>query len=112
MIIIAGTISIPAERRAACLEASAPLQLATRRDEPGCLAYVFSADPIDSGTIRVYELWQDATTLEAHFLHPNYTDMRALLGTFGITGADVQKYRIDAVAPVYNARFVATASFD
>lgn len=111
MIIIAGTITIPAEKRAACLEASAPLQLATRRDEPGCLAYIFSADPIEADQIKVYELWEDAATLEAHFLHPNYTDMRTLLGRSGITGADVHKYRIDAVAPVYNAQRVATASF-
>jgi hypothetical protein len=38
--------------------------------------------------------------------------MRTLLGRSGITGADVHKYRIDAVAPVYNAQRVATASFD
>jgi quinol monooxygenase YgiN len=112
MIIIAGTISIPAERRAACLAASTALQQATRTDEPGCIAYVFSADPIDDTAIVVYERWSDAEALEAHFLHANYRDMRTLLGSHGITGADVRKFRIDADAPVYNAQMVATASFD
>jgi len=112
MIIIAGTIHIAPEKRAACLEASEPLQAATRRDEPGCLAYVFAPDPCEPGHISVYELWEDAPTLEAHFKHPNYTDMRTMFGVHGITGADVRKFRIDAVAPVYNAERIATTSFD
>ena len=112
MIIISGVISIPADRRAACLDESRPLQQATRDDEPGCLAYVFSADPCDDTAIVVYELWQDPPSLAAHFLHRNYTDMRALFGRHGITGAVTRKYRIDADAPVYNADRIATVDFD
>ena len=112
MIIIGGVISIPAERRAALLEASAPLQQATRDDEAGCLAYVFAADPCDPTAIVVHELWQDAPSLAAHFLHPNYFGMRQLFGEHGITGAVIRKYRIDADAPVYNAERVATVDFD
>lgn len=112
MIIIAGDIFIPAEKRAACLEATAHLQQATRDEEPGCAAYVFSADPCRPDVITVYELWDDAESLAAHFHHPNYTNMRAELGELGITGADVKKYRVDASAPVYNSSGIATADFD
>jgi quinol monooxygenase YgiN len=111
-IAIAGTITIPADRRAAALESTAHLQQATRDDEPGCLAYVFSADPLRPDTITVFELWTDAASLEAHFQHPNYTDMRTALGAAGITNAQVMKYRIDAAAPVYNSQRIATASFE
>jgi quinol monooxygenase YgiN len=111
MIIIAGSISIPADRRAGCLDASEALQLSTRTDEPGCSAYSFSADPCVADHILVYECWDDASSLEAHFLHPNYTNMRAMLGEHGITGADVKKYRIDASGPVYGSAGVATAEF-
>ena len=86
MIIIAGSISILPEKRQACLDASMPLQAATRADEPGCLAYVFSADPCEPGIISVYELWEDAPTLAAHFKHSNYTDMRGVFAQHGITG--------------------------
>lgn len=112
MIIIAGTITIAPENRQACLDASAPLQAATRADEPGCLAYVFAPDPCEPGTISVYELWEDAPSLAAHFLHANYTGMRGVFHTHGITGAVTNKYRIDAVAPVYNADRIATVDFD
>jgi quinol monooxygenase YgiN len=112
MIAIAGTISIPAERRASALESTAHLQQGTRDDEPGCLAYVFSADPLRPDAIVVFELWADAASLDAHFQHPNYTNMRAALGEAGITGADVSKYRIDASGPVYNSQRIATATFE
>ncbi len=112
MIIIAGSISIPADRRAECLAASAPFQLATRTDEPGCTAYSFSADPCADDRILVFEQWDDAASLEAHFLHPNFDGTRAMFGEHGITGADVQKYRIDASGPVHGAGRVPTAEFD
>lgn len=101
MIIIAGIISIAADRRAACLAESAALQQATRDDEPGC-SVVCSCHQCDDTAIVVYELWEDAT-LAAHFLHANYTEMRSLFGRHGITGAVTRKYRIDADAPEYNA---------
>ena len=116
MIIISATIDIPADipadKRGGCVMASAPIQQATRTDEPGCLAYAFSADPCDAGTIVVYELWQDAASLAAHFLHQNYLAMRTMFGEHGITGSSTRKHRIDADAPVYNAQRIATVDFD
>ena len=112
MIIITGTITIAPERRAACLSATEPFQRSTRDEEPGCAAYVFSADPLHPDRIAVFERWLDAEALETHFLHPNFTAMRALLGEHGVLGADVRKYRIDAEASVNNAQRIPTASFD
>jgi quinol monooxygenase YgiN len=109
-IVIAGEIYLDPARRAACLEAGRAFQEATRRDEPGCLAYVFAADPIDAGTIVVYERWADAPSLEAHFLHQNYFDMRSVFGAHGITGTSIKKFRIDADDAVY-VDGVATATF-
>ena len=111
MIIVAGTITIPAEARAGAIEASTALQAATRNDEPGCIAYVFAADPVEPDCISVYERWDTAENLAAHFLHANYRDMRRLLGSHGITGASTMKFHVDAEAPVYNAAGVATVDF-
>ena len=103
MIIVAGTIDLDTERRDTCLAASAPLQRATREQEPGCLAYCFAADPVTAGRIQVFELWVDEASLAAHFAHQNYRDMRATLGSFGLRGADNKKYRVDHSEPVYEA---------
>ena len=83
MIIIAGTITIAPERRAACIAASEPFQRSTREDEVGCAAYMFSADPLHDDRIAVFERWVDAAALETHFQHPNFHAMRALLGEHG-----------------------------
>lgn len=105
------TIADPSARQA-LLERTAPIQKATRDDEPGCIVYCFAADPCQDDLIQVYELWESEETLEAHFAHQNYVDMRTMLGEGGLTGAVSRKHRIDATAPVYGSDGVATAGFD
>ena len=105
------TIADPATRQA-LLERTAPIQQATRDDEPGCIVYCFAADPCVDDLIQVYELWESEEALAAHFHHPNYTDMRNMLGAGGLVSAVSRKHRIDATAPVYGDDHVATASFD
>jgi quinol monooxygenase YgiN len=92
-----------ATQRDAIVAASAPIQAATRRDEPGCLVYCFAADPVEPNLIQVYELWEDEQSLAAHFDHPNYTAMRDMLRESGLESTVSRKLRIDAVAPVYDA---------
>jgi uncharacterized protein (TIGR02246 family) len=112
MIIIAGTIDLAdASRRDEALQLAAVLQKKTREEEPGCHAYVFSADPCVSGRICVYELWQDEASLAAHFRHDNYLKMRAALGRIGLKSADNSKYRVDLHEPVYDRTFTPRADF-
>ena len=111
MIIIAGYIDIDPAQFDACLAASVPLQKATRDDEPGCLAYCFAPDPVVEGRIQVYELWADQESLAAHFVHPNYLNMRTMFGTFGLRGADNKKYRVDHSEPVYDSTRTPRADF-
>ncbi len=98
-------------KRAALVEASAPIQKATRDEEPGCLVYCFAADPVQPDLIQVYELWEDEASLAAHFEHPNYFTMRELLNGGGLVSATSRKLRIDAAAPVYGPDRRPSASF-
>ena len=112
MIIISGTIDFnDEENRNAALEASRAPQQATRDDEPGCLAYCFSADPCVSNRVQVYELWSNGDDLDAHFEHDNYHNMRLVLRNSGMTESDTRKYRIDAHDPVYGEDKIASARF-
>jgi quinol monooxygenase YgiN len=112
MIIVAGTIDLAdAARRDEALRIASVLQQKTRDEEPGCHAYVFSADPCVAGRICVFELWQDEASLAAHFRHENYTNMRAALGRLGLAGADTRKFRVDLSEPVYDASFTPRADF-
>ena len=111
MIIIAGTIEVDADKRDPCVVASTPIQQATRDDEPGCLAYCFSADPAVPERIQVYELWTDQESLAAHFAHPNYFAMRKMFADYGPLKAHNLKYRIDASEPVYDPSHTPRADF-
>lgn len=104
MIVVAGTIGFASrEGRDSAIADSVELQRATRR-EPGCLAYCFAADPAEPTVVQVYELWTDEAALAAHFEHPNYTNMRAVLRRFPRAGASsTAKYRCDVSEPVYDA---------
>lgn len=101
MIIIAGTVEIDPANREAALAAGRELEAATRRQQ-GCLDYVWTVDGLSASTIYVYERWESEASLAAHFAGPNYNGMRAILGSFGLKGASVAKYRIDLTEPVYD----------
>ena len=105
------TLADPSTREA-LIARTAPIQKATRDDEPGCLVYCFAADPCQPDLIQVYELWESEEALAVHFEHPNYLDMRAMLGKGGLVSAVSRKHRINASAPVYDANHVPNASFD
>ena len=93
------------------LARTAPIQAATRNDEPGCLVYCFAADPVRPELIQVYELWEDEPSLAAHFDHPNYAAMRTALNDAGLESAVSRKMRIDATAPVYGEDRRPSAAF-
>lgn len=113
LIAVEAAITIAdATTREALIARSAPIQKATRDDEPGCLVYCFAADPCQPDLIQVYELWESEEALAAHLTHPNYLEMRSMLGKGGIVSAPSRKHRIDASAPVYDANHVPNATFD
>lgn len=95
MIIISGWMELdPAERDRVIAE-SAPLQAATRNDEPGCIAYALCCDPVEAGRVSVYECWESPEALEAHFQHPNFFATGALLRAHARPGGQVMKHRIE-----------------
>jgi quinol monooxygenase YgiN len=112
MIAIAGTIDLlDPDDRDDCVARSVPYQRSTRDDEPGCLAYAFTADPIAPTRIQVFELWVDERALAAHFAHPNFSEMKEMLRGFERGPSAVQKYRIDAAEAVYDSTGTPRADF-
>jgi len=111
MIVVAGWVEFAPGRRDDAVEGGRALQEATRRDEPGCLAYVFAADPLVADRVSIYECWTDADALQAHFAHDNYKGMLAHLGACQITAMDVAKHEVARSAPVYTPEMVADATW-
>ena len=103
MIIVVAKLRFESQAdRDRAVALSAPVQLATRQQESGCQAYCFAADPCEPTCIQVYELWDDSESLIAHFDHPNYHDMVALLGSAGIVESINRAYLSERDEPVYS----------
>ena len=64
MIIVAGHISVDAERRIAYLDGCRTV-VDQARSAPGCLDFALSADLTDPTRINVYERWRDDGSLTA-----------------------------------------------
>jgi quinol monooxygenase YgiN len=111
MIVIAGSLKVHPDDREALLEAFGPIQAATRADEPGCLQYAFSADPLNADSVLVFEHWADGAALEAHFVHPNFTTARTTLGGFRLQGSTIRKYHVDAEDAIGGPDGRPTATF-
>jgi quinol monooxygenase YgiN len=65
MIIIAGTMTMDPAHRDEFLAAAQGAMEGTHAEE-GNREYVFSADPINAGVVRLFEIWDDASNLGAH----------------------------------------------
>jgi quinol monooxygenase YgiN len=65
MLIVAGVFEVDPERRDEFLRAKEDV-MRTSRQEPGCHAYAFSADPLEPGRVLLYERWEDKPSLAAH----------------------------------------------
>lgn len=104
MIIVTATLSFDSETaRDRAVEVTVPVQAATRRDEPGCLAYCFAADPVEVQHIQVFERWTDGASLAAHFGHLNYKAMVDVLRTSGgFVHSDNRMYVADDRGGVYD----------
>lgn len=65
MLILAGHFELDPADRDAFLASKRDSIIATRK-EPGNLAYVMSADPIDETRVVLFERWEDQASLDEH----------------------------------------------
>ena len=93
MLIVAGTVRVPAQR----LDAFRPhmsQMLAASRAEDGCLDYSYAEDVTDPGLIRVFERWRDQAALDAHFSTPHMARWRAAWPAFGVSDRRLFAYEV------------------
>ena len=110
MIIVSGTVEFDPAQRDAALRAASALFAATRA-QPGCLDYVWCADPSSQSRVYVYERWRDTGSLASHLAGPCYRGMIEVLGRNGLRGADVAKHRVEKSEPVYDPKGKPRADF-
>jgi quinol monooxygenase YgiN len=99
MLVIAGRIRLDPAKREAAMAAAREMMQDTRR-ESGCISYTFSADVEDAGVFHVFEEWESAEALGAHFKAPHMARFQAAAAGFGVKEMKLQRYEVASVGPV------------
>ncbi len=76
MLLILGTIRLPAENLELARPAMAEMVLASRAED-GCKQYTYAEDVLDPRLVHVTELWRDQAALDRHFGSPHIERWRA-----------------------------------
>lgn len=98
MLVIIGTIRLPAER----LDEARPAMqrmISGSRTEPGCIDYSYAQDVLDAGLIHVTEVWSNREALDAHFRSPHIADWRASWAALGIGERNLMLYEAGEPKP-------------
>ena len=99
MLIVAGTIEIdPADVET--LRDAASTMMAATLQEPGCQQYVFSVSVADPSQVQVFEIWDSAEDLAAHFETPHMAEYRQALAGITIRSRNLHRYEIAGVEPL------------
>jgi quinol monooxygenase YgiN len=98
MLVIIGTIRLPAERLDEARPAMQRMILGSRT-EPGCIEYSYAQDVLDAGLIHVTEVWSDRAALDAHFRSPHIADWRASWAALGIGERNLMLYEAGEPKP-------------
>lgn len=99
MLVVSGEIEIAAADREKALAAIAPMVEATRR-EAGCQSYAFYESVEAPNRFRIFEEWDDAAALEAHFASAHMAIFQGVLGGLKVLAMDVKRYEVTKVGPV------------
>lgn len=94
MLLVVGTIRLPADKLAEAKPALRRMIKASRA-EPACLEYCYAEDVVEAGLIRVMEKWRTLAGLEQHFASAHLAAWRAAWPALGITDRNLVRYDID-----------------
>ena len=99
MVVVAGVVRIDPADQPKASEAAREMMRATRK-EAGCQSYVFSADLEEDGAFRVFEEWESAEALAAHFKTPHMAAFNKVMASVTVLGMDIKQYEVSGTKPL------------
>jgi quinol monooxygenase YgiN len=99
MLLIVGTIRLPADLLDAARSVMASMVEASRA-EAGCLEYSYAEDVLDPGLIHVKERWTNRAALGEHFKSVHIADWRASWPSLSIGERNLQLYEVGDPQPI------------
>jgi len=99
MLLIVGTVRLPADRLNAARAIMAEI-IAASRAEAGCLEYSYAEDVMDRGLIHITERWKDRKALDEHFKSPHLAEWRAAWPALGLGERNLRLYEVGEPLPI------------
>ena len=99
MIIVAGTVRIDSQHREEAIQLAMWMSAQTEA-EPGCLGYRFYASLEDEYTILIFERWENAEALQAHFQTPHMGEFNRQLGGLLAGRPEIVRYSVSDQEPM------------
>ncbi|MGU3574444.1 putative quinol monooxygenase [Brucellaceae bacterium C25G] len=93
MLLIVGTVRLPADNLNAARAIMEAMILASRRED-GCLGYSYAEDVLVPGLIHVKEFWRDQASLDQHFASAHIAKWRSAWPQLGIHDRDLTIFEV------------------
>ena len=93
MLLIVGTVRLPARNLAAARPVMRSMAEASRAED-GCIEYGYAEDVFDPGLIHVKELWVGQEALDRHFASDHIAAWRAAWPDLGIGDRSLRVYEV------------------
>ena len=100
MIVIAGRARLHAAELEEARRAGS-VMAATSRAESGCMEYRFAFDVDDPLVVQVFEQWESAAALEAHFATPHFLAFSEVILRAVDGQADFTRYEVSSSGPLF-----------
>ncbi len=97
MIVIGGYIDFESADEIAAISDAAREMVAETLKEAGCIDYDLAVDIANAARIRVFEVWQDQASMDAHMQSAHMARFMAALDPARRTGASVSAYAASSV---------------
>ncbi|HEY4029653.1 MAG TPA: putative quinol monooxygenase [Caulobacteraceae bacterium] len=98
MLIVAGTVRLPAENLDRARPVMEAMATATRAED-GCLEYAYAEDVLEPGLIRVFERWRDRPALDRHLQADHLKVWRAAWPDLGLHDRKLSAYEAGEPLP-------------
>ena len=100
MLVIAGRVRLHQAGVEETVRAGSVIAVASRA-EPGCIEYRYAMDIEDSLVLQLFEHWESATALEAHFATPHFLAFSEVLLRAANGEAGFTRFEVSTAAPLF-----------
>jgi quinol monooxygenase YgiN len=100
MLVIAGRVRLHEAGLEETVRAGSAIAVASRA-EPGCIEYRYAIDIEDAQVLRLFEHWESATALEAHFATAHFLAFSEVLLRAADGAAEFTRFEVSTAAPLF-----------